>query len=321
MTMKKILKQSREERALICFHEFISTDKTGHKIFGFCEGMADLSFYKGVTESRVSNNWEIQFWEVGGQRHVLELHKKLRQKKYNNKQVVFFIDRDLTEFVGAKLPKEENVYITDNYSIENDMVNRNTCERVLTEVLGFNRLSPGEIEAIQILFDEALSKFFDQMIPIMSWIIHWQKKKYRSQLSHIQMNDLFEIESGVLSSIAKPTGHKNVIDYIHKKCCVDVDTNYNSKVSEAEFCNDNKHKKFTRGKFVLWFLVEFCLSVHKDYPQILDREPIKPTPKNSVNLSQSTAVTLISSRFRAPDSLKKFLRNTVECYVNQQDVA
>lgn len=142
MSMIETHKQPRKSLVQIRLHEFKSTYKKGNKvIYGFCEGKDDYSFYRSPIESCLSGDWSIQFWNVGGVDNVLELHHKFDWRTYNNSQILFFIDRDLAEFTGFKLPDEENIYITDNYSIENDVVNSNTCERVLTEVLGFSDLT------------------------------------------------------------------------------------------------------------------------------------------------------------------------------------
>ena len=321
MNMLKIHKEAREDLVLTELHNWMFNCKTdGRIIFGFCEGKDDISFYKGPIEGLLNENWEIHLRHVGGASKVLALYDKLDWREYNKKQIIFFIDRDLTEFTGVKLPNKENIYITDNYSIENDVVNSNTCERVLTEILGFSDLTLDEKKEIKKLFDRELIRFIDQMVPIMSLIVHWHKNGHKASLKNICMDHLFEIKEGVLENIPHPKQYQDVFEYIHKQCNLSVDKKYDPKKGSSDFRHNNRHKKFTRGKYLLWFLTEFCLSVHRDCLR-MPTISITCRPKNHTNLSQSNAIVLISSRFRMPDTLKKMLKTSVGCYVAKMDAA
>lgn len=159
------------------------------------------------------------------------------------------------------------------------------------------------------------------MVPIMSWIVHWRRNGLKASLNDICMNHLFKIEKGKLKSINSVKGHKETTTYIHSQCKLTVDANYNTRKGCSEFRERNRHKKYTRGKYLLWFLCEFCLSIHKDCLKIATIQSIKTQPKNSANLSHSNAMVLISSRFRVPESLNKFLQNTVKCYIARKEAA
>ncbi len=75
---------------------------------------------------------------------------------YSKHDIAFFVDRDLSEFLDEPLPQNTNMYITDKYSIENDIVNRGTCERVLTELFNIESIDISEAGKILDLFDEQL---------------------------------------------------------------------------------------------------------------------------------------------------------------------
>ena len=321
--MLEVHKQARANQLLICFHEFKSTyQKTTRIIYAFCEGKDDLSFYRSAIEGSLEEDWNVQMWEAGGVDKVIELYGKFDWRSYDQSQIIFFIDRDLTEFTGVRLPAKRNIYITDNYSIENDVVNWNTCERILIEVLGFNSLSFDHKNKLKQIFKTELSKFIAQMVPIMAWIINWRKYKHKACLNDICMTHLFNIQQGRLKTVARPKQCKNITEYIHKQCKLYVDQCYDLAAGCEEFCKDNRHKRFIRGKYLLWFLVEFCLSIHKDFLQISSIQSTSVTkPKCKVNLSHSNAIIIISSRFRVPKSLKGFLSVTVESFIKKMEAA
>lgn len=322
MDMLEVHKKSRDNKAQIRFHEFKSTYQNDSKvIYAFCEGKDDLSFYRSAIENFLCDNWTVQMWEVGGIDNVVELHNKFDWRTYNNSQIVFFIDRDLTKFTGVKLPNKKNMYITDNYSIENDVVNWNTCERILTEVLGLSCLSIEEKDMLKKLFGAELSHFVDQMVPIMSWIIEWRRCKHKACLKDIFMNHLFRLEKGELKSVPKPKRYQDATEYIHKQCNLIVDRNFDLTQGCNEFRTGNRHKKFTRGKYLIWFLTEFCLSIHRDCLQIPFIKSTSTQPRNMSNFSHSCAIIIISSRYRVPRYLRDFLKDTVESFVQQREAA
>ncbi len=315
--MLKTHKEAREDLPQTRFHEFQSAYKKDSKmIFWFCEGKDDILFYRGPIRNVLKEGWDDQPWDVGGIDNVLALYNKFDWRTYNKKQIIFFIDRDLTEFTGVTLPNKENIYITDNYSIENDAVNNNTCERVLTEILGFNSLTIEEKKQIKRLFDHELTKFIEKMIPVMSWIVHWHSNGCKACLNDIYMKHLFRIKDGVLEKRPHPKQHQDISEYIHAQCKVPVDINYEPTKGSFEFYRKNRHRKFIRGKYLLWFFTEFCLSIHRDCLQ-MQIIRITSQPKNSTNFSHSNAISNISSRFKIPNTLKEMLKKSVRCYVAQ----
>ena len=128
------------------------------------------------------------------------------------------------------------------------------------------------------------------------------------------MKHAFKITNGVLSKILRPKNKANIVQYIHHQCNLEI-TNEESVAETAKKFEDDKHyKKFTRGKYLLWFLVEFCLSIYKDY-NILSFVKIKKKPKMVTTLSKSNAIVLIGTRCKSPKTLKTFFENTIEKYV------
>lgn len=303
-------------------HHIMTSYKEGAKIiYGFCEGKDDLSFYRGVMENCFDSNncdWLVQLEQVGGVDNVLTLYEKFERRQYKKEQVVFFMDRDLTEFTGVKRPNRENIYITDNYSIENDLVNSNTCERLLVDLLGFDRLNFEELKEVRTFFDNELEKFMYEMVPIMSWIVYCFRKKQKPLLNEIEMKSLFRIKKGTLDKLSNIKEHQDLVEYMHKQCKVDIEISrdYDHQKGHAEFYEEDRHKKFIRGKYLIWFLSNFCTSIKNDYSAMSFTFKNKKIAKRNL-FSQSNATASISSRSRPPRSLTNFIENTVKQYVSQ----
>ena len=192
----------------------------------------------------------------------LQLYDEFDWSRFPKLQIIFFIDRDLSNFLNESLRSESNIFITDNYSIENDIVNRNTCDRVLTEVCKLNNIKENEKEKILNLFDNQLDIFQDRMVTIMSWIIYWKRSGCKPSLDNIEMKHLFKLQKGRLRSILRPRSFISHTEYIHKKCGIDYKPRSGIRTIAKEFRKVKGNKKFVRGKYILWFFVEYVLSIH-----------------------------------------------------------
>ncbi|KAA6314669.1 hypothetical protein EZS27_034750 [termite gut metagenome] len=313
--MIDIHKQALDSSQIV-LHEFKSRyNRNSNIIYGFVEGKEDPCFYRGFIENNIPSSWKVEIWPSGSKSNVYLIYSKLDWKYFNRNQVLFFVDRDLSDFVNEeKYIKAKNIYITDNYSIENDIVTKNTCDRILREICGFHELKYDESDAILNLFESQLDIFQTTLIPIMSSIIHWRKNNIKASLNNIQMKHIFTIKEGVISV---ENHHKDNIIYAHERCNItSINESAINIISDA-FNRNNNHKKFTRGKYLLWFLIEFCISIHRDYTSI-KAISITTQPKMTVNLSQSNGIVQIAPRCKIPSSLKQFLEHKISKYIKSE---
>lgn len=298
------------------YHEFLGKYKKSTKcVYGFVEGIEDPSFYQTFIEQNLPDDWQVFLWPAGKKDKVLELYSKFNWNCFPRCQIAFFIDRDLSNFIDEQLPDEINVYITDNYSIENDIVNKFSCVRVLNEVFNFVSIPIEERETIFTIFEKELNHFLKSMIPIMAWIIYWRRMNYQASLDNIEMKQIFKITAGRLIQIPNPKGKNSVKDYIHSQCKIEIDDTVDINAIQKEFSAKNNYKHFTRGKYLLWFFIEFSNSVHKDILKILPS--IKESPKTHTTLCQANGMVIVGTRARIPKSLKEFLKNTYGVYVSE----
>lgn len=312
---------SRANKSLIVPHEFkIRFKKHSNTIYGFVEGKNDLCFYCGFIDNNIPDGWDVKLWSVGGKDNVLKVYSSFDWRRFQKSQILFFIDRDLSEFTKESIPNKINIFVTEKYSIENDVVNESTCDRVLREVCGFAELEYESSHKIKMQFNEQLERFQISLIPVMANIITWKRNNRKACLNDIYMKHVFKITNGVLSEISRPKNKENVVQYIHHQCNLEI-TNEESVTEIVNNFKDNKHyKKFIRGKYLLWFLVEFCLSIHKNY-NALSFVKIERKPKMTINVSQSNAIVVIGTRCKIPPSLKSFFEDTVEKYVTSKKTA
>jgi len=299
-------------------HEFLGKYKKRKKmIYGFVEGVEDPSFYRGFIEHSILPDWEVALWPAGKRDNVIKIYSKFKWNCFPKCQIAFFIDRDLSGLIGEELPSDINIFVTEKYSIENHIVNRSTCDRILCEVFNLSTLTDDDKEKLLDLFDTQFELFLQSMIPIMAEIIHWKRSGKKPSLDNIEMKHIFSISNGKIIKTDCPKGKKSIREYIHSQCALEIDNNADISSIEKELRNENQYRSFTRGKYVFWYLVEFTKNVHRDISQLIPS--IGTPPKIHTTLSQKNGVVIIAPRTRIPESLNFFLKNTYITYINEME--
>lgn len=186
------------------YHEFIIEYKQNSKtIYYFVEGKDDPNFYNRAFDNALPSELDKRCFVANGRDNVLFLYSSL-QNRINNRQVLFFIDRDLSEPLGEVLPQADNVYITDGYSIENSICNTNTLKNVLNEVFGFYNATPDNWNSIFSRYNKMLNEFIDIIKPIMAYILFLRSEEktqsLKLNLSNFSVKDLFSIDANLVTA-------------------------------------------------------------------------------------------------------------------------
>ena len=283
-------------------------------VYGFVEGKEDPSFYRGFIENQLPDGWAVELWAAGNKNQVYHIHSAIDWRRFPKKRICFFVDRDLSDLIMEPIfTNKSNIYVTDQYSIENDIVNSATCIRVLTEVCGLNGVTHDELDEISKLFDQEIEKFMHTLIQVMAWILTWRRAGKKACLNDILMRDIFSISQGKVSVNNMPKGKASIQEYIHDQCNLVIDTSVDISNVEYELIIGETFKKFTRGKYLFWFLIEFCCSVRSSALTLF--KSCKKLPPMHVSLSTSNGLTIIGNRTRIPSSLRTFLDDTFSAFI------
>ncbi len=300
------------------YHEFLTRfSKTKQVVYGFVEGKEDLCFYRGFIEHLLPDEWEVELWPAGNRDQVLRIHRGIDWRCFPKKRVCFFVDRDLSDLIPEQLPSDTNIYVTDKYSIENSIVNRGTCRRILTEFFGFSNVNHDEMDQVCDQFETELETFFVAMIPAMAHILFWRRGGKKANLNNINLSKMFPIQSGELVVDRSSAEETARTQYIHKSADIVFDPTIDISKEQAEFGNVSAYRSFVRGKYVMWFLVEFCKSIHATAASFF--AACTSPPKMKVSISATNAMPIIGNLARVPKSLRTFLSNTFCTYIKQKE--
>lgn len=298
--------------SVVPYHKFLNHYKaTSCAVYGFVEGKDDPSFYKGIIEHYLPSKWDVELIRAGNKDKVLKVLNSMDWSRFPKNRVCFFVDRDLSEFMKKDHNSHENLYVTDNYSIENDMVTFGTMKRVLEDILDITELNHTEIDKLHELFESNLNKFRDSIAPVMSQILIWRRSRKKVDLDDIKIHKFFKFLNGKIN--VEEIFILPISRVEHAAKCVDAEPSTSDELAEAEaeFRSMQGLEKFTRGKYLLWFFVECTLNIRLSIPQFCANYPTPPKQKSQLNIKN--AVVEIAPRARCPDSLRIFIeRNYIE---------
>ena len=298
------------------YHDFLLRYRaSAHVVYGFVEGKEDPCYYRGFIEHSIPADWLVELWPAGRKRTVYKIHSSMDWGRFPKKRVCFFVDRDLDDLVPRQRVTDVNIYCTDGYSIENSLVNRNTCSRVLTELYGFAQVRHTELDTVCDLFEQQYEHFLSAMMGVMAWLLLWTRSGHTPQYSNIKMNELFSVFRGTLHHEARPGGFSTLAEYLHSRCQVSVSETADVGPVEGELRQRNEYRNLVRGKFVLWFLLAFCTAVHANARAFLPSQTMAPKIAFG-NIAETNAMAAMAVRGRIPDTLRRFLSETFADYVN-----
>src|SRR5580698_4141808 len=105
------------------YHEFLLCYRAGERfVYGIVEGREDPCFYRGIIENMLPEGWEVRLIRAGSKKKALKVFESMDWSRFPRKRVCFFVDRDLSEFVGGETHVGDNLYVTDKYSIDSEVV-------------------------------------------------------------------------------------------------------------------------------------------------------------------------------------------------------
>ena len=123
MSILQVLEESLHSDAP-CYMEFLYRyDPKKQQCFAFYEGDEDSSFYHHFLKEAIGEDCALEEIVAGCKNNVIKLHREFNWGEYSARQILFFVDRDLSYWLNESDSYGDNVFITDEYSIENYIVN------------------------------------------------------------------------------------------------------------------------------------------------------------------------------------------------------
>ena len=282
--------------------------------YGFVEGKSDPSYYRTIINNQIPSDCSIMLYASNGKKNVKYIYEEISRRNYPHERITFYIDRDLSPVIqDDNIVVAPNVYITDKYSIENDILSEETLEGILQDILGFTDLSVDEIHKIKADFIIQRSVFEDMMKPVMANIIFWKRNNYKpANYNNLKIEDLISVKD---CKVSLRHSREDMIRILYTQSNMPYEKydemKVNSIVDEINATNLSSH--ILRGKYLSVFFVKFCNSLFDDY------ETLGYIKNKGQKICVNDVITIVAPRSRPPYSLLEFIKNNiVNFFVNRQ---
>lgn len=276
--------------------------KNKNHIYGFVEGVDDIPFYQHFLKMHLfRTNCETHFYPCGNKQAVLKIYSELDWKNFSTERVLFFVDRDLSDFFKEeKIPKKQNIYITDGYSIENSIVTAELLIRHLQEKGIIQIIDEKTKKSLKESFDSLRSAFCSSFLDIMIWYVSLKLKGKQPELKKIRSRDIVQISKMKLT----PCTPKEKARIFEAKTGLKPVA---SRGVKAKFLMCANKEKCIKGKFLLEFLSMFIDDFFKSCSNIPFLQACA-VRKHGV----STDIGDLAHRCNCPKSLNRFFSRTVD---------
>lgn len=291
----------------VYYHNFISSfKKNSTDIYAFCEGDVDLSYY-GEQIERLCPGTIIHKCPVQCKNNVIEVWRYIDWNIYQKNRVLFFVDRDLSYWVGEPQFYDTNVYITDGYSFENDGVNCSMFLKLLEDLYGFANYTDSEKNDIKEFYLNKWDKFVEGSYKLMGFILY----KYQTSKKHLASNIPFkkclcigteDVWKGQIEGVKCEEYYKTKLELFEEDLSEEIDE------IKKRFMFDGGHYSI-RGKWCLEFMIdslEYVIDSGKLFAPSLYGGKMKE-PKRIMELTSRGAMAVIGPKIVPPESLKDFL--------------
>ncbi|WP_338442238.1 DUF4435 domain-containing protein [Synechococcus elongatus IITB4] len=296
------------------YHKFLLIYRRDAQcVYGFVEGKDDPVFYNHLIERQLPEGWSVKLIPTGNKQKVLRSFHNINWTSFSKERVCFFIDRDLQDFVAPPLQLENNIYVTDGYSIENSICQYQLLYGVLSDVYQITLLDPQEEDLIKQIIQKNMENFFEAMMPLMGQILLWKRLGAKANLSNLRLDHIFSFSEAVfvtntrsvlLETASRQTG-----------CALDDDNDVVTAEEEIRSCT--RPWMLVRGKYVLWFFVKQCEAIWEAIPKLLSSVLDKPKKRTECGLHN--AMLIFAPRARVPKSLKEFVERNYLTFINARN--
>ena len=285
--------------------------KDERKIYIVCEGREDLGYYGQVIKRKYADI-QIKKQYAGGKEAVLEVYGTFDWNIYERNKILFFVDRDFSYWTGEKQFIDTNVYITDQYSFENDAVNVEMFMEVLEDFYGFANAKDEELENIREMYLEQWKVFYDNSTYGMAAVLVSNLVNKERLAKCIKIKKMIEIDNENVWK--KVVNGKSIKEYLYEN--LKLSSEYEEEIlrMQSRFEQDKKNYS-VRGKWALGFMVEmleYIMNNARQYAPSLYSGKIN-TPKRLCQLTEGGTMIMLAPRIRPVSSLERFLEFNINC--------
>lgn len=302
MSFIETLRKARESRVAVLHEFWTQYNPSQARVHAFFEGHEDIVFLAPHIERHLPAGYRLVPYRCEGKGRVYEAFADITAKNPNVKSVLFFVDKDIDDILGTPWPTDPRIYVTDVYSIENYVVTADVLRRMLRDGVRAVGVSFDE-DAIIAEFEKKLSQYQGKLLTLMAWIVLARRAGERPNLKNLHMKSLWILSTECVAvrcsrrrtdHMATATGVR-LTSPLHGRL----------RLARKELARVPV-KRVVRGKYELWFFVEFWRVLLQHLQSLATEASGKVQVKLAV--THDTALRVAVPYVETPKSLDLFLR-------------
>lgn len=249
---------------------------------------------------------------AGGKEAVLEVYGAFDWNIYERNKILFFVDRDFSYWTGEKQFIDTNVYITDQYSFENDAVNAEMFMEVLEDFYGFANAKDEELANIREMYLERWKVFYDNSTYSMAAVLVSNIVNKERLAKYVKIKKMIKIDNeNVWEKVVKG---KSIKEYLYEN--LKLSSKHEEEILRVQSRFEKDKKNYSvRGKWALGFMVEtleYVMNNARQYaPSLYSGET--NIPKRLCQLTEGGTMIMLAPRIRPVSSLETFLEFNINC--------
>lgn len=297
----QIAKSSINE-ATLRIKQSYSCSPTAKRLFFVVEGKDDIPYYATKAGFYLPEGWKLTIIPAGNRNKAIETYRSLNWSSFSKALILFFIDRDLSDYTGEDTPTDSNIYVTTKYAIENELCTEETLLHALKYYCDLNDIDEKDESAILSFYNSSWQRFIEIAEPIMSQILYWKMNLVNANYANFKIQHTFEVTSSGLALKPQYRFPCDVLPDLFMQSGVTY-----AVVNLRSYTNmlNSKHSpdEYIRGKYVLTFFSKTLTYLARNSTVIL---PSQKKAKDSLGLGYENVVQKLCGIMKVPDALHVF---------------
>jgi len=267
----------------------------------FFEGEEDGLFYMPEARRYVGDK-KLYTYDCGGKKNVIEVRDSVKEELYNIKNCLFFVDRDYDDILDSQVEVDENTYITDFYSIENEISNVCAARILMSDIIRISQADP-EFSRVENAISTGLLKFYRKILPLSAWIIAAKQEGCAPNLRNtIGLKGIV-----TLSGLEPQLTRLGFVEFKKRVISNGKRPSFSSVLKWRRILDTNSAKKWVRGKYDIWFFQILLMDVLNE-ANSRRRSAGGRIIRIPGSVREGRFFEVLGGRMPVPDSLQAFYR-------------
>ena len=248
----------------------------------------------------------MHFYICGNKKGVYDAYDKVKGKISLKHKILFFVDKDLSDFLGEQYPEDSRIFVTEYYSIENYLVTESVLRRLFEEIYytGENRIN---FDVILEKFRKETRNFNSIILHVMAWVIYCTRKGHLPILNNIRLSNIYILNK---DCEVNQGNELDLMRELEQRCQVTTQVEYEQ--DEDDILSEllaKEPKTYIRGKFELSFFIKFLLCVTTAMREVIDENG--HSSKVRTLITENNAIEILGPRVDIPETLDLFLEENI----------